>query len=234
MVKNQDLEGTGSASISISARSPSNRWSNLLKTFTGSCSIFSGLSGSLGGAPTGNFLPRLDTEADLTGAVVFFLNSYSMNNFYCILICRASSWPGKLSSASAEYLSAFLRLFGWWSFWPHWIVRLSPKLYQFGQHKTLSAWLQPMQKEVLCQAATKSWSPVLFCAHQDKKFSSQSQPFFICFSFHTLQSLDDDGCAPSQFMHLAGLVQGPWCSRAHCCGTSSLGSMSVLLTLKAT
>ena len=40
--------------------------------------------------------------------------------------------------------------------------------------------------------------------------------FWISFSLlHTLHSFDDDGCAPSQFTHLGGLVQGPSCSRAH-------------------
>ena len=96
----------------------------------GSCYIFFSLSGSLGGALTGDFLPRLDTAADLTGAVVFFLNSYSLNNFYCVLICRASSWPG-LGSFRRRLLKntclhSCLCLFGWWSFWPHWIVRLHP------------------------------------------------------------------------------------------------------------
>ena len=82
-----------------------------------------------GGALTGDFLPRLDTEADLTGAG-FFLNSYSINNFYCLLICRASSWPGLGSFRRRLLRSTCLRsclsIFGWWRFWPHWIVRLHP------------------------------------------------------------------------------------------------------------
>ena len=130
------------------------------------------------------------TPSYLTGAVVFFLNSYSINNFYCVLICRASSWPG-LGSFRRRLLRSTcprscLRLFGWWSFWPHWIVRLhpsyisldstrhhldcqtSPKLYQFGQHKTPSA------KRGFAPGSNQKLVSCTVCEHQDKKFSSQS------------------------------------------------------------
>ena len=96
--------------------------------FDGILFHFFSLSGSLGGTLTGDFLPRLETEADLTGAADF-LTSYSVNNFNWVFICRASSWPG-LGSLRRRLLSACLcsclRPFGWWSLWPHWVVRFHP------------------------------------------------------------------------------------------------------------
>ena len=90
---------------------------------------FFSLSGSLGGALTGDFLPRLETEVDLTGAAVFFLNSYSVNNFNWV-ICRASFWPGLGSFRRCLLRSACLRSclrpFGLWSLSPHRVVRLHP------------------------------------------------------------------------------------------------------------
>ena len=59
-----------------------------------------------------------------------FLTSYTVNNFNCVLICRASSWHGlgsfRRHLLRSACLRSCLRLFGWWSFWPHWIVRLHP------------------------------------------------------------------------------------------------------------
>ena len=95
---------------------------------------FFSLSGSLGGALAGDFSPRLETEADLTGAVFlfgfFFLNSYCVNNFDWVLICRASSWPGlgsfRRRLLRSACLRSCLRPFGLWSLSPHWVVRFHP------------------------------------------------------------------------------------------------------------
>ena len=73
----------------------------------GSCSIFFFffcLSGSLGagGALTGDFLPRLDTGADLTGAGFFLLAIPSTISTAVLLPSFFLAWPGKLSSAFVE------------------------------------------------------------------------------------------------------------------------------------
>ena len=82
------------------------------------------------------FLPRLDTEADLTGAGFFLLATPTISTavLFAELLPGLASFRRRLLRSS---LCSCLSLFGWWRFWPHWIVRFHPSdisLYSTRHH----------------------------------------------------------------------------------------------------
>ena len=193
----------------------------------------------LGRSPDRLFFASARDRGGPNRSSCFFLYSYSVNNFNCILVCQASSWPGLVSFRRrllrSTCLPSCLRSFGWWSLWPHWVFRFHPSDISLDstRHHLLG---RNRRKKRFC-ARQQPRAGLLYYFPRIRVVFLSVFTFCICFSFfHTSQSFDDDGCAPSQFTHFGGLLmlmlQGTF--RAHCCGTASLGSMSVLLTLKTT
>ena len=148
----------------------------------------------------------------------FFLTSYSINNFYCGLICRASSWPG-LGSFRRRLLRSSLRsclsLFGWWRFWPHWILRLHPSdnsLYST-RHHLLGR--NRRKERFRARQWPRAGLPYYSARIRIRNFPLSFDLLYLFLLLPHVAVLRWRWMCPFTVHALGGLVQGPSCSRAH-------------------
>ena len=194
------------------------------------------LLGSSQGTLTGNFLPPLEAEAHLTGTSVFLCAATPLTISAWLLFDKLL--PGLAWEAFAgicwgvtDVCVAVCVLFTGGAFGSTGFSPSSHVILVWTAQGTVLD--RNRRKKRFAPAINQEFVSRTYLPAQDRTFFISIFTLWISFSvFHTLHSLEDDGCAPSQFMHLRGwcrpfMLQGTF--RAHCCQNASPGHMFKLL-----